>query len=75
MGDEGFLWHPDFRGYRLNPTAIALWSVLEEPVRGTEIVGALAEAFPETDPARIAADVARQLGGWAADQLILPVSG
>ncbi|THD84750.1 PqqD family peptide modification chaperone [Aliigemmobacter aestuarii] len=75
MGDEGFLWHPDFRGYRLNPTAIALWSVLEEPVRGTEIVGALAEAFPDTDPARIAADVARQLGAWVADELILPVSG
>lgn len=71
VGDDLFLWHAQERSYfHLNPVARAVWTLLEEPIAGQEIVALLVTAFPQTDPARIAADVAALLGAFETEFLV-----
>lgn len=58
---------------RLNPTAAAIWRMLERPASGAEIAATLVAAFPAADPTRIAADVAAILAELSAAALLRPV--
>ncbi len=56
---ELFLCDPDERAIlHLNPVGAAIWSLIAEEANEAEAVGALRDAFPAVDAARIAADVA-----------------
>lgn len=67
------LWRPAGNArFALNPTGVAVWTLLEEPLTGEEIAETLALAFEGVGPAAIAADVAALLGEMAAADLIRP---
>lgn len=69
--DDLFLWHAAEHSYfHLNPVARAIWALLEEPIRGQDIVDLLVEVFADIAPDQIAADVANLLGAFEAESLI-----
>ena len=69
--EDLFLWHAtEYSYFHLNMVARAIWTLLEEPVTGADIAATLSEAFPEADPAQIAADVAALLGAFETEFLI-----
>lgn len=71
VGTDLFLWHAQEHSYfHLNAVARAVWTLLEEPVRGDEIAGLLAMAFPDADRHQIRADVADLLGAFEAELLV-----
>lgn len=71
--DDLFLWHAtEYSYFHLNTVARAIWTLLEDPITGTEIAATLSEVFPDADPARIAADVAALLGAFETEFLIQP---
>lgn len=58
MDDENFLADPRTDGiFHLNPPGRAIWKLLETPHSRDQLQSALSKAFPDVDPARIAADV------------------
>lgn len=58
--------------YGVNETAAAVWRLLEQAPRALpEIVGALAERYPDAPVDELAADVAELLDGLAANGLIV----
>ena len=63
-----YLADPEGRAiHRMDPLAAAIWDVLDEPATATDLLDLLAESFPATDPARIAADLdslLRMLAAW-----------
>lgn len=72
--DDLFLWHAtEYSYFHLNPMARAIWTLLEDPIDGTEIAALLGVAFPEADPAKVASDVADLLGAFETEFLIQPV--
>lgn len=51
--------------FNLNATGTAVWRLLEQPIRFEELTAIFAAAFPDTDPADLAADLSgliRKLG-------------
>lgn len=56
--------------HRIDPLAAAIWELLETPARPQEIAALLVEAFPETDPARLSADVAALLASLTGAGLL-----
>lgn len=56
--------------HRMDPLAAAIWEMLAEPASPEEIAALLAEAFPDTDPARLRADLGRLLEGLAGQGLL-----
>lgn len=58
VGAEIFLVHPDgVQIHNLNPTAAALWRLLEEPLTARDMVDILQTAFPIIAMAKLEADV------------------
>jgi hypothetical protein len=58
IGDVLYLADPEGRAiHRMAPLAAAIWDLLETPATMGEIERFLYQAFPATDPARIAADL------------------
>jgi len=55
--------------FHLEPTAAALWRLLAEPASLAAVRRAFAEAFPEAEPDRIAADVEAALATLVANGL------
>ncbi|MCC6305874.1 MAG: PqqD family peptide modification chaperone [Rhodobacteraceae bacterium] len=75
-GGEAFLWSAEAGGLvGLNHTARAVWDLLARPATGAGIARVLADAFPDADGARIAADVGALLASFAAAGLIGPAGG
>jgi hypothetical protein len=71
--EDLFLWHAaEYSYFHLNIVARAIWTLLEDPITGTEIAEVLSEAFTDADPARIAVDVAALLGAFETEFLIQP---
>lgn len=68
IGDAMYLADPEGRAiHRMDPLAAAIWDVLDAPATATDLLDLLAESFPATDPARIAADLdslLRMLAAW-----------
>lgn len=60
---------------RLNAAGEAIWTLLEAPISGLRIARILAEAFVETDPGLILADVMTLLEDLRARGLIRPAGG
>jgi hypothetical protein len=72
--DDLFLWHAtEYSYFHLNQVARAIWTLLEDPINGADITAILSDAFPDADPAQIAADVAALLGAFEAALLVQPV--
>jgi len=59
--------------FRLNPGARAIWAVLGEPATGAEIGAILSDAFPDAEPANVAADCARAIGDLLRGRLVVPL--
>lgn len=58
VGDETFLVHPDGEQiHNLNPTAAALWRLLENPITGREMAEVVMAAFPIVAPAKVESDI------------------
>jgi len=71
VGEEVYLWHAAQRAFvHLNPVATAVWLLLEEPMRGNEVVAILQEAFVAVPPEVIAQDVAGLLAGLAGQEMV-----
>jgi hypothetical protein len=71
IGGQACLWGIDGAGvFVLNALASAIWQALDRPVRGLDLADALAEAFPDAPPARIAADLARLFARLQAEGLV-----
>lgn len=72
IGDELFLVEPDSQEvFYLDPVTSALWRLLTEPRSADDIAALFGEAFPEIDPARIAADVAQALADMTSRCLVV----
>lgn len=74
IGDRLYL--ADVRGqaiHRLDPLATLIWELLADPATPEELEALLAEAFPGTDRAQIAEDLANLLRKWTKAGLILTV--
>lgn len=56
----------------LNAGALAIWRLLDESMRLTDLVDLLAEVFPETPRDRIEADCAEVLRGFVTNRLVEP---
>jgi hypothetical protein len=62
VGDEIFLVHPDGEQiHNLNPTAAALWRLLDTPMSGHEISQVFQAAFPIMAMRKIEDDINRVL--------------
>ena len=62
IGDRLYLADRDGRAiHRTDPLSAAIWELLAEPITRAEIEAVLEEAFPDTAPDRIAADLYRLL--------------
>lgn len=71
IGNTLYLADPDgLFIHRMDALATVIWAVLEEPTTPQDLQDILAEAFPETDPAQIAADVQRLLRTLRGARLI-----
>lgn len=58
VGEEIFLVHPDGEQMQnLNPTAAALWRLLEHPMTGRDMAEVFQAAFPIMAPAKIQVDI------------------
>jgi hypothetical protein len=60
--------------FALDPLGAAIWKLLEEPTSVREAAALVSEAFPEIEPARIAADVIRLIQTLLARQLLRQVN-
>ena len=56
--------------FHLDPLAAGLWRMLQVPATDAALTAVMIEAFPETDAAQIAADVARSLALLSGQGLI-----
>jgi hypothetical protein len=75
VGDDVFVALPGEGSiHTLNATAAAVWRALEEPRTFAELSALFQAAFPETDPARIADDLATLLVTLERDGLIRKVA-
>lgn len=73
LGDRLFLADAEGRAiHRIDPIGAAVWLVLAEPTAPYEIAALLAEAFPDTAPTQIAADLQRLLAQFRDAGLIEP---
>lgn len=71
IGTDTFLWQVEDRNfYSLNPIAAAIWTLLETPMTGLELVGILQKAFSETEGAKIESDTAELLGALLTRNLV-----
>ena len=71
IGAALYLADAEGRGiHRMDPLAAAIWEMLEEPASPDEIAAMLAGAFPDTDPARVRADLERLLESLAGQGLL-----
>lgn len=71
IGAGLYLADPEGRAiHRMDPLAAAIWAVLETPATPDEIATLLAEAYPETDAARLRGDARRLLASLAEAGLI-----
>ncbi|MBT8424556.1 MAG: PqqD family peptide modification chaperone, partial [Silicimonas sp.] len=71
VGDALYLSDPEGgRIHRLNPVSQAIWTLLEHPISPEQIRDVLVEAFPDTNPDRIGADVTEFMAGLGAAGLI-----
>lgn len=71
IGDKLYLSDPEGRAiHRTDPLAAAIWELLADPIPGAELLGLLAEGFPDTAPDQIAADLTRLLTRMHGNGLI-----
>ncbi len=71
IGDAAFLWRPGAAMlWHLNPTAHAVWALLEEPATPEEIALALVDLFPGQSPATLARDTCLLLARLAEEGFV-----
>jgi len=71
VDDGSFLVEPETQDiFWLDALAAGVWNALEEPASVTELRDLLAEAFPGTEPGRIAADLETLLAELSQRRLI-----
>lgn len=74
-GDRVILLHMETGSHvQLSPHATRVWDLVLEVGDAGDVATQLAEAYPDTDPGVIAADVARLLDDLVAQDLLSPVS-
>lgn len=56
--------------HRMDPLAMVIWDIIEEPIARADLEAVLIEAFPETDPSRVASDLATLLSRLETAALI-----
>lgn len=71
IDDTVFLVNPDDDTiFYLNPLSSGLWRLLAEPIRIADATRVVQEAFPETPPNQIAADVSRLIADLERRRLV-----
>ena len=76
VGDEIFVVHPDGEQiYNLNPTAAALWRLLEHPITGRTMADIMLAAFPIMAPAKVEGDVKAILKSLLQGGFVRPLKG
>lgn len=71
IGGNTFLWHMEERRFfALNPVAGAIWTLIETPLTGHEIVRILTDLFPDAPAAVLAQDLEGLLGQLVANNLV-----
>lgn len=69
-----FLWRPgDATLWHMNPTALAVWTLLEAPARANDVASALGRAFPDQDKRRVLDDTRLILSQLAEEGFVSPV--
>lgn len=70
--DDLFLWQAtEYSYFHLNAVARAIWTLLEDPITGSEIADTLSTVFTDADFSQIEVDVAALLGAFETEFLIL----
>jgi hypothetical protein len=72
MGAAAFLWRPgEAMLWHLNPTAQAIWALLDRPASAATLARDLAEVFPDAPKDRLLPDTCALLGALAAAGLVV----